>query len=62
VLGGLFGAAVVYGNYASAIDIFEGGHGIRTRATGGLFATYAVSRFGCLYSACNSVFEPYRAA
>ncbi|KAF8180115.1 aquaporin-like protein [Pholiota molesta] len=52
VLGGLFGAAVVYGNYASAIDIFEGGHGIRTRATGGLFATYALdymSNISCFF-------------
>ncbi|KAF5325222.1 hypothetical protein D9619_009710 [Psilocybe cf. subviscida] len=42
VLGGLAGAAMVYGNYLNAIDIFEGGHSIRTRATAGLFATYAV--------------------
>ena len=43
VLGGVFGAAVVYGNYVGAIDIFEGGHAVRTRATAGLFATFAVS-------------------
>lgn len=43
VMGGVSGAAVVYGNYARAIDIFEGGHGVRTLATGGLFATFAVS-------------------
>jgi len=42
VLGALTGAAVVYGNYLNAIDIFEGGHHIRTRATAGLFATYAL--------------------
>ncbi|KAF8153159.1 aquaporin-like protein [Crassisporium funariophilum] len=42
VLGGLAGAAMVYGNYKHAIDIFEGGSGIRTRATAGLFATYAL--------------------
>ncbi len=33
----------VYGNYVGAIDIFEGGHAVRTRATAGLFATFAVS-------------------
>jgi aquaglyceroporin related protein len=42
VLGGVLGSAIVYGNYVNAIDIFEGGHNIRTRATGGLFATYAL--------------------
>ena len=43
VLGGMLGAAAIYGNYIHAIDIFEGGHDIRTRATASLFATYAVS-------------------
>ena len=39
-------AAVVYGNYKSAIDTFEGGAGIRTvpgysdTATAGIFCTY----------------------
>ena len=39
-------AAVVYGNYKSAIDVFEGGAGIRTvpgyseTATAGIFCTY----------------------
>jgi len=42
VLGGLVGAALVYGNYANAIDIFEGADGARTQATAGLFATYPV--------------------
>jgi len=41
-MGGLVGAALVYGNYVHAIDIFEGGNGARTQATAGLFATYAV--------------------
>lgn len=41
VLGGIVGAAIVYRNYIHAIDIFEGGHHIRTQATAGLFATYA---------------------
>jgi len=42
VLGGIVGAAIIYGNYRQAIDIFEGGHDIRTRATAGLFDTYAL--------------------
>ncbi|PPR07832.1 hypothetical protein CVT24_003109 [Panaeolus cyanescens] len=42
VLGGLIGSALVYANYVQAIDIFEGGHHIRTRATASLFATYAL--------------------
>ncbi|KAF8158055.1 aquaporin [Crassisporium funariophilum] len=41
VLGGIVGAAVVYGNYFHAIDIVEG-HGVRTLETAGLFSTYAV--------------------
>ncbi|KAJ6008332.1 hypothetical protein N7540_012308 [Penicillium herquei] len=48
VLGAICGAAIVYGNYKSAIDVFEGGPGIRTvpgystTATGGIFCTYPV--------------------
>ena len=42
VMGGLVGAAVVYANYFHAIDIFEGGRGVRTLKTAGLFSTYAV--------------------
>jgi glycerol uptake facilitator-like aquaporin len=42
VMGGLVGAAIVYGNYYHAIDIFEGGPGVRTLATAGFFSTYAV--------------------
>ena len=45
VLGGIFGAAVVYGIYIHAINIVEGGPHIRTQATAGLFATYAVSDY-----------------
>lgn len=41
--GALVGAALVYANYFHAIDIFEGGAGIRTMSTAGLFSTYAVS-------------------
>lgn len=44
-LGGFVGAGIVYANYLSAIDWFEGGNGIRTvppasRATAGIFCTY----------------------
>lgn len=42
-MGGLVGAALVYANYFHAIDIFEGGRGVRTLNTAGLFSTYAVS-------------------
>src|SRR5437762_3536277 len=46
VLGAMVGAAIVYGNYKSAIDAFEGGPDIRTvpgysqNATAGVFCTY----------------------
>lgn len=42
VLGGIFGSAIVYGNYVNAINIYEGGSDIRTQATASLFATYAL--------------------
>jgi aquaglyceroporin related protein len=42
VMGGVVGAALVYANYFHAINIFEGGHGIRTLKTAGLFSTFAV--------------------
>lgn len=46
VLGAMCAAGVVYANYKSAIDVFEGGAGIRTvpgyskNATAGIFCTY----------------------
>ncbi|KAJ5090160.1 hypothetical protein N7532_008844 [Penicillium argentinense] len=46
LLGAMCGAAIVYGNYKSAIDVFEGGRDIRTvpgysdTATAGIFCTY----------------------
>lgn len=44
VLGAMAAAAVVYANYQSAIDVFEGGPGIRTvggpNSTAGIFCTY----------------------
>lgn len=43
IAGALCGAACLYATYFHAIDIFEGGQGIRTvSGTAGLFATYAV--------------------
>jgi aquaglyceroporin related protein len=42
LLGALVGAALVYATYFHAIDAFEGGRGIRTAATAGLFGTFAV--------------------
>lgn len=38
----MVGSAIVYANYKSAIDSFEGGAGIRTQKTAGIFATYAL--------------------
>ena len=49
VTGAMTAAAVVYGNYRSAIDWYEGGAGIRTvpgysdTATAGIFCTYPQS-------------------
>lgn len=44
VLGAMCASAVVYANYKSAIDVFEGGPGIRTvgsnTSTAGIFCTY----------------------
>jgi aquaglyceroporin related protein len=43
-MGGLCGAAIIYANYVHAIDLFEGGSGVRTvPGTASLFSTYAVS-------------------
>ncbi|KAJ7731163.1 aquaporin-like protein [Mycena maculata] len=39
-LGGFIGAALVYANYFHAIDIFEGGAGVRTLKTAGVFGTF----------------------
>lgn len=56
-LGAMAGAAIVYGNYKSAIDMFEGGAGIRTvtgpNATAGVFCTYPaefMTRTGMFFS------------
>lgn len=50
-LGGFVGSGIVYANYISAIDWFEGGNGVRTvppaeRATAGIFCTYPQSFAG----------------
>ncbi|QUC16161.1 uncharacterized protein UV8b_00402 [Ustilaginoidea virens] len=57
LLGAMAGAAIVYGNYKSAIDAFEGGPGIRTvsgpHATAGVFCTYPaefMTRTGMFFS------------
>lgn len=43
LLGGVCGAGIVYANYYHAINLYEGGPGIRTiSGTGDLFGTYAV--------------------
>ncbi|KAF5341434.1 hypothetical protein D9758_014749 [Tetrapyrgos nigripes] len=41
VLGGIVGAGLIYANYIHAIDIIEGGRGIRTLSTAGIFSTFA---------------------
>jgi aquaglyceroporin related protein len=40
IMGAVVGAALVYANYHRAISIYEGGSGIHTTATAGLFTTY----------------------
>lgn len=45
VMGGVVGAGLVYGQYIHAIDIFEGGRHIRTKATASLFSSFAVSAY-----------------
>jgi aquaglyceroporin related protein, other eukaryote len=44
ILGAMCASAIVYANYKSAIDVFEGGAGIRTvggaTSTAGIFCTY----------------------
>lgn len=57
ILGAMAGAAIVYGNYKSAIDMYEGGSGLRTvtgpNATAGIFCTYPaefMTRTGMFFS------------
>ncbi|KAI0269804.1 aquaporin [Gloeopeniophorella convolvens] len=42
LIGAWLGAIIVFGNYFHAIDIFEGGKGVRTLKTAGLFSTFAL--------------------
>lgn len=42
-MGGLVGAAIVYADYFHAIDIVEGGRGVRTLTTAKNFGTFPVS-------------------
>ena len=59
ILGAMAASAVVYGNYKSAIDMYEGGANIRTvpgfseTATAGIFCTYPaefMTRTGMFFS------------
>ncbi|KZT27358.1 aquaporin [Neolentinus lepideus HHB14362 ss-1] len=54
LMGGLVGAAIVYANYFHAIDLYEGGRGIRTvPGTASLFSTYALpymTSVSCFFS------------
>ncbi|KAH7885247.1 major intrinsic protein superfamily membrane channel protein [Phlebopus sp. FC_14] len=54
LLGGICGAGIIYANYIHAIDLYEGGPGIRTiSGTGDLFATYAadyMTSVSCFFS------------
>lgn len=43
-LGAAVASAVVYANYIRAIDVFEGGDGIRTMKSAGIFATYPAGK------------------
>ncbi|KAH6910635.1 aquaporin-like protein, partial [Coprinopsis sp. MPI-PUGE-AT-0042] len=56
LLGSLVGAAIIYGSYFHAIDIFEGA-GIRTQATAGIFATFSLPYM----SAASSFFAEFLA-
>ncbi|KAF8236126.1 aquaporin [Tricholoma matsutake] len=53
MMGGLVGAAMIYANYFHAIDIVEGGRGVRTLRTASLFSTYALgymTNVSCFFS------------
>ncbi|KAG6817002.1 hypothetical protein H0H87_000897 [Tephrocybe sp. NHM501043] len=53
LFGGIMGAAFVYWQYFHAINIYEGGNGVRTLNTAGLFATYALdymTAVSCFFS------------
>lgn len=53
ILGAMCGSGIIYANYFHAIDLFEGGGGIRTLSTASLFATYALpymTSVSCFFS------------
>jgi len=53
LMGGVVGAALVYADYFHAIDIYEGGRGVRTLKTASLFSTYALdymTNVSCFFS------------
>ncbi|KAF6753133.1 aquaporin-like protein [Ephemerocybe angulata] len=53
LLGGIVGAAITYGNWIRAIDIYEGGRNIRTLRTAGFFGTVPldyVTNLECFFS------------
>jgi len=43
MLGSVVGSALIYAQYIHAIDLFEGGRDVRTRATAAIFAPYPVN-------------------
>lgn len=49
-VGATIGAALAYAQYIHAIDLFEGGSGLRTKATASLFVSYPVSKFNFIFS------------
>ncbi|KAJ7488923.1 putative aquaporin 5 [Mycena latifolia] len=52
-MGAFTGAAIIYGNYFHAIDVYEGGRGIRSMATAGIFAPYPedyMTNISCFFS------------
>jgi aquaglyceroporin related protein len=55
VLGAWVGALVVYANYSGGINIFEGGAGLRTLKTAGLFSTYPLA----YVSSANCFFDEF---
>jgi aquaglyceroporin related protein len=59
VLGAFTGSLLTYANYFHALDVFEGGKGIRTvPGTAALFSTYAVSDYPLLVGAARLTFIP----
>ncbi|KAI9443189.1 aquaporin [Lactarius indigo] len=56
LIGAWLGAIIVFGNYFHAIDIVEGGKGVRTLKTGSLFGTFALNYMpaaNCFFDECS---------